>query len=237
MIGFLFDGMQRTVRLPTKKALAYIKETHTILRRKMIPLKILQAIIRRLQHASVILPTAKGFFTPINTALQGNPKIVGLGATSELCAALEDLISLLRLLSSHPTQVFDLVLDMPHYVGYHNATAEGAGEVWFSLADYMLPLLWHKMFLSDIAADVISNTNPAGGITSSDLELAAEVMAIGVILITAPHIKHVTLGTLCDNTPTVSWVKKMASRAKTPQPGGCSEGWLSCCTAAMRAGS
>jgi hypothetical protein len=89
MIGFLFNGVKRTMRLPAKKALAYIKETHTILHRKAILLKSIQAIVRRLRHASVILPAAKGFFTPINTALWGNPKIVGLGANLELRAALE----------------------------------------------------------------------------------------------------------------------------------------------------
>jgi hypothetical protein len=219
MIGFLFEGVKRTVRLPAKKALAYIKEMHTVLCRKTIPLKSLHAIVGRLHHASVILPAAKGFFTPINTALQGNPKIVGLGASLELRAALEDLISLLCLLSSCLTHVFELVLDMPHYVGYHDAAAKGAGGVWFSLADHMSLLLWREVFPSDIAASVISDTNPAGSITRSDLELAAEVMAIGVILITAPHIKHAPLGTLCNNTPTVSWVEIMASRAKTPTAG------------------
>jgi hypothetical protein len=74
MIGFLFDGVKRTVHLPAKKVLAYIKETHTILRQNTIPIKSLQAIVGRLRHASVILPAAKGFFTSINTALQGNPK-------------------------------------------------------------------------------------------------------------------------------------------------------------------
>jgi hypothetical protein len=129
------------------------------------------------------------------------------------------LVLLLRLLSSHPTHVFELVPDMPRYVGYHDAMAKDAGGVWFSLADHMSPLFWCKVFLSDIAADVISDTNPAGGITSSNLELAAEVMAIGVILELAPHIKPAPLGTLCNNMPTISWVEKMASRAKTPTAG------------------
>jgi hypothetical protein len=31
MIGFVFDGVKRTVRLPPAKAAAYIKETHTLL--------------------------------------------------------------------------------------------------------------------------------------------------------------------------------------------------------------
>ena len=39
MIGFLFDGIKRTVQLPHAKALAYIKETHQIFHRKSVPLK------------------------------------------------------------------------------------------------------------------------------------------------------------------------------------------------------
>jgi hypothetical protein len=110
---------------------------------------------------------------------------------------------------------------MPRYVGYHDAAAEGAKGVCFSLANHMLQLLWRKLFPSDIASDVVSDTNPAGGITNSNLELAVEVMAIGVILEQAPHIKHVPLGTLCNDTPTVTWVEKMDSKSKTP-----TAGWL-----------
>ena len=219
MIGFIFDGITRTVRLPAIKALAYIKEAHKILRRKTVPLKALQMLVGKLRHASIILPAAKGFFTPVNTALRGSPKIVGLGASSELRAALEDIISLLKLLSSRPTHVNELVANMPRYAGYHDAAAEGAGGVWFSLADNMVPLVWRDKFPTDIASDVVSDDNPNGGITNSDLELAAEVLAIGVILDRAPVVKHAPLGTLCDNTPTVSWVTKMASKATTPTAG------------------
>ena len=85
----------------------------------------------------------------------------------------------------------------------------------------MQPIVWRKAFPKDISSNVVSDDNPNGGITNSDLELAAEVLAIGVILDRAPCIKHAPLGTLCDNTPTVSWVEKMASKAKTP-----TVGWL-----------
>ena len=94
MIGFLFDGVTRTVRLPAKKAKAYIKEAHKILRQKTVQLKSMQALVGKLRHALVILPAAKGFFTPINTALRGNPKVIGLGKSSEVRAALQDLITL-----------------------------------------------------------------------------------------------------------------------------------------------
>ncbi len=144
-----------------------------------------------------------------------------MGASSEMQAALEELILLMKMLSRRPTHINELVADMPHYTGYHDALAEGAGGVWFSLIDHMLPSVWREEFSTDIAANVISDDNPSEGITNSDLELAAEVLAIEVILTTAPKIKHAPLGTLCDNTPTVSWVKKMASKANMP-----ATGWL-----------
>ena len=64
MIRFIFDRVKCTVHLPPAKAAAYIKETHILLRRKMVPLKKLQMLVGRLRHASIILPAAKGFFSP-----------------------------------------------------------------------------------------------------------------------------------------------------------------------------
>ena len=219
MIGFLFDGVKRTIRLPKAKASAYITEAHKVLRRKTVPLKSLQALVGKLRHASVILPAARGFFTPINAALRGNPKVIGLGRSSDVRAALEDLVTLLRILSSRATHVDELVASLPRYVGYHDAAAQGAGGVWFSLTDHMPPIVWREVFPPDITSAVVSDANPAGSITNSDLELAAAVFAIGIILEQAPNIRHAPLGTLCDNTPTVSWVEKMASKAKTPTAG------------------
>jgi hypothetical protein len=219
MIGFQFDGIKRTVCLPMEKAKDYVKEIHTVLRRKTVPLKTLQMLVGKLRHASVILPAAKGFFTPLNRAMRGNPKTVSLSSSSEVRAALKDLISLMKMLSTCPTHVTELVADMPHYAGYHDAAAEGAGGVWLLLTDEMPPSVWREAFPHDITTNVISDDNPAGSITNSDLKLAAEVLAIGVILEEAPTIRHAPLGTLCDNTPTVSWVVKMASKLSTPTAG------------------
>ncbi len=75
MLEFRFDGIKQTVHLPPEKALAYIKETHRILRRKRISLKTLQGVVGKLLHASIILPAACGFFTLINAAMKGSPSI------------------------------------------------------------------------------------------------------------------------------------------------------------------
>jgi hypothetical protein len=105
MIGFRFNGIKQTVHLPPEKAASYIRETHRILRRKSVPLKILQGVVGKLQHASIILPAAHSFFTPFNAAMKGSPKHIILGANSEVRAALEDLCMLLRILASRPTHV------------------------------------------------------------------------------------------------------------------------------------
>jgi hypothetical protein len=220
MIGFSFNGIKQTVHLPPAKAAAYIRETHRILRRKSVPLKILQGVVGKLQHASIILPATRGFFTPINSAMKGSPKHIILGAHSEVRAALKDLCTLLRILALQPTHVRELVPDMPHYVGYHDAAAERVGGVWFSLVDNMPPVVWRVAFPHDIASKVVSDGYPEGrGLTNSNLKLAAEVMAVGIALAVAPKVKHVPLGTLCDNTPMVSWIEKMASKAKVSTAG------------------
>ena len=83
----------------------------------------------------------------------------------------------------------------------------------------MKPLLWRTSFPRDIADSVITDDNPNGTITNSDLELAAEVLAVGVILTEAPDVKHKTLGTLSDNSATVGWIDRMASKSMFPTAG------------------
>ena len=130
--------------------------------------------------------------------------------------SLLDLISLMCLLSSIPTHVRELVPDMPKYSGYHDAVAEGAGGIWFSLCDDIPPLVWHEGFPSDIAAEVVSKDTLHGRLMDFDLELAVEVLVVGVALAQISNPKHIPLGTLCDSTPTVSWINKMASKSKFP---------------------
>jgi hypothetical protein len=60
----------------------------------------------------------------------------------------------------------------------------------------MPPLVWRERFPRDIEADIITDDNPSGSITNSDLELAAEVLAIGVILESVPKIGSIRTGPL-----------------------------------------
>ena len=205
-----------------------------MLRRKTVPLKKLQMLVGKLSHASIILPTAKGFFSPLNDAMRGSPKTIGLGADSKVRSALEDLISLMHLLSSRPTHVRELVPDMPHHAGYHDAAAEGAGGVWFSLCDDTPPVVWREPFPDDIAQEVVSVDTPNGRLTNSDLELAAEVLAVGVALErsskSTPHLAHFV------TTPQRSaGLTRWHQNQNHPLPAASYGALRSCCTALRRA--
>ena len=91
--------------------------------------------------------------------------------------------------------------------------------MWFSLVHTMPPVVWRLAFPLDITQDVVSLSNPNGSITNSDLELAAEVPAVGVLLAKALLIKHQPIGTLCHNSPTISWIEKFASKSRSPTAG------------------
>ncbi len=145
-------------------------------------------------------------------------KVIGLGKASEIRAALEDLCLLLWL-GLQPTLICKLVVDMPRYARYHDAAEEGAGGVWFSLVHKMQPVVRILLFPCNVSDEVVLFNNPRGQLTTLDLELAAEVLGVGVILVEAPVIKQEPLGTLCDNTPTVSCIEKMASKSSTSMAG------------------
>jgi hypothetical protein len=79
MIGFEFDGIERTLRLLRDKARRYIKETHNMIRHKSVPMKVFQTVVGKLRHATTIMPAAQGFFSPINALLKLSTKSLQLG--------------------------------------------------------------------------------------------------------------------------------------------------------------
>jgi hypothetical protein len=67
----------------------------------------------------------------------------------------------------------------------------------------------------DIRSEVVATNNPTGSITNSDLELAGTITQHNV----ATHlgeVRHRTIGTLTDNTPTLAWQRKGSTTTTAP---------------------
>jgi hypothetical protein len=65
----------------------------------------------------------------------------------------------------------------------------------------------------DIRDNVISESNPTGTLTNSDVELAA-ILIHHLVLERAMALRHVKTVTFSDNSPAVAWVSKMTTRAE-----------------------
>jgi hypothetical protein len=217
ILGYLLDGVNRTVQLPHDRAEALLTEVRSILRKQRIPLKRFRSIAGRLQHAARILPAARAFFTPINNALRGLPAFVGLSRHGDVRHALNDIAAVIRDLASRPTHVSELVQGELDYVGYCDASAFGAGGVWFGGKSQLAPIVWRVQWPNDITTAVVSDTNPTGRLTNSDLEMAGVLLHEAVLeahLGTAMAGAQIAIG--CDNSPAVSWTTRMATRSASP---------------------
>ena len=135
----------------------------------------------RLQHATRILPAARGFFMPLYNALKGLPESIGLSCHGEVRHALLDVANVIRDLASRPAHVKELVQQLLNYTGYCDASAFGAGGVWFGANIALPPSVWRVQWPADITNNVISDANPDGRLTISDLEMAAVVLQEAVL--------------------------------------------------------
>jgi hypothetical protein len=218
ILGYWLDGVARTIQLPPNRAELLLKEVKAILKKKRVPLKRFRSIAGRLQHAARILPAAKAFFTPLNNALKGAPNFIGLPRHGEIRNALLDFAAVIRDLASRPTHVHELVQQTLDYTGYCDASAFGAGGVWFGAKQHLDPIVWRVQWPKDVTSAVISTTNPLGTLTNSDLEMAGVLLQEAVLeaAIGPNRMRHTLTAIGCDNSPAVAWTKRMATRSASP---------------------
>ena len=79
------------------------------------------------------------------------------------------------------------------------------------------PILWHTHFPEYIQKMLVSQTNPSGTITNSDLELALTI-AHDNILTNTTSVAHLYTCSLTDNTPAQACVKKAAPPPQARPP-------------------
>ena len=60
ILGCLFDGIERTITLPTEKLNLIAKELKAVYRKKVIPLQRFHQLVGKLRLASFAIPTGKG---------------------------------------------------------------------------------------------------------------------------------------------------------------------------------
>lgn len=115
---------------------------------------------------------------------------------------------------SIPTLCRELVPGHPDYIGVKDALGHGVGGVIVSEGMACPPTVFRMPWPDDIKADLVSFANPKGRITNSDLEFAGMLLLWLVMedVCDIGSIPGCRVGLYSDNMPTVSWVRRMASR-------------------------
>jgi len=215
ILGWIFDGIARTIELPAKKVLSLEGDISAVLRHKGCTNKELQSILGKLQHASLAIPGGRGLLGPVYQKLQqrsdAKPYRIPIPTNSYEYGLLYDFRALIKLVGSRPTHCAQLVSGMPAYIGFCDACKYGAGGVWLAGSNYLHPVVWRVAWPPDIVARLVSSSNRQGDLTINDLEMAA-LLLHRLVLEQLVDIKHKHTASWIDNKSTVSWASKLSSK-------------------------
>lgn len=128
--------------------------------------------------------------------------------------ALADFRLMLDDISTRPTRINELIPLLTSTVGHHDASGVGAGGVWF-IPDHIPlckgfkrgPVVWQYKWPTDITARLITESNPHGSITSSDLKLAGGLLHLDA-LVRFCDVRERTILSKTDNLATLYWQRK-----------------------------
>ena len=111
-----------------------------------------------------------------------------ISLTKGVHQALSDFDWILNDIASRPTRIAELVPMLSSAEGHHDASGEGAGGVWFP-APHLAPrhgfddrpLLWRLQWPQDIIDSLVTEDNPHGTISNSDLKLDGGLLHLEAI--------------------------------------------------------
>ena len=106
----------------------------------------------------------------------------------------------------------ELVPEPASYKGTLDAAgAWGAGGVWVPGTKALAPIVWRVQWPKEVLNRLVTEDNPDGDITNSDLEMADEVLGFLVLKANVP-LRWEHVGVCSDNSATVAWQGRGVSK-------------------------
>ena len=217
LLGFDFDGINKTMWLEEAKREFLL----TILKRwireadrgqRGIPFAEFRSVTAKIRHAFTSIPQGVALLSTCNRILQAEPRYVYIHRNKRLLQAIKGCRTLLRESFNDPTRCRELTSRWPDFVGVVDASSHGVGGVVFGEGSECIPTVFRWKWPEEISKDVKSVENPSGGITNSDLEMAGMVLAWLVIEGVGGDLTEKTIALFGDNTPSISWINRLASK-------------------------
>ena len=215
ILGMTFDGTDKTIWLSESKRDAIINTLRLWLRganaRKGIAFDEFRVTLSKLQHAFLTVPAGKGLLSAFYMVLAKQPKVVYLHKNTNLRNAVMDCRTFLRETISSPTKCRNLITGWPDYIGITDASGHGLGGVIVGENKTAPPTVFRLQWPPDITASIVSDDNPCGTITNSDLEMAGLLM-LWLVMEEVCEVRDAHVALFSDNSPTVHWVQRLAAK-------------------------
>ena len=137
-----------------------------------IPYEEFDSTIEKCRHMFTSVPAGNGLMSPCNAVCRLNPKFVWLHKNPDLRLAIKGMRTIIRETASTPTPCRELIQGWPDYGGVKDASKYGVGGVIIGENEACIPTVFRYQWPDDIMQDVVSEVNPTGRLTNSDLEMA-----------------------------------------------------------------
>ena len=208
VLGWLIDALRGTLELPEHRQLRLIEIFDYLRGRRRVGISKWHKILGELRSMALGIPGSRGFFGALQCGLRYADKH-RVSLTKEIRDQLADFELLCQDLAARPTSIAELVPDHPISVGPHDASGLGMGGCWLPAVNgsTITPFLWRSRFPQAITDSLVSDDNPQGTVTNSDLELAG-MIAHADTMVQQYDCAGRTLVPLGDNIPSVAWSLK-----------------------------
>jgi hypothetical protein len=223
ILGWIIDTINMTIQLPQHRVdrLAEILNSIPATQRRT-SVKKWYSILGELRSMALALPGSRNIFSTMQHALTNKAK-GRIALNKEVHNALDDFRWMHNNIATRPTRIAEIIPLLPAAEGHHDASGIGAGGVWF-LGDNIIPregyvkgkpILWRYKWPQYIVDRLITDQNPNGTISNSDLELAGGLFQLDVIS-QCFDVRERTILSKGDNLSTTFWERNGSTTSIKP---------------------
>lgn len=222
ILGWIIDTAKLTIQLPIHRQERLAEILASIpSHQKRTSIKKWHKVLGELRSMSIALPGSRSLFSHMQRSLasrQGNRITLKKGVHQ----ATADFKWILKDMSSRPTRIAEVVPLQSSAEGHHDASGEGVGGVWFPAPHLQArqghdtrPMLWRLEWPQHIIDSLVTDKNPSGTISNSDLELDGGLIHLEAIA-QCFDVRERTVLSKTDNLATFLWQRKGNARTNVP---------------------
>ena len=142
-------------------------------RRGRLYLKTFRSVMGKYSHTNIGIPAAKGLFVLINAVMGQAPLWVNLENSTSVQQLVSGIRKLIQEASVEMTKWTELILGDTSCIAFIYTFGGGCKRVWMGATEELEIVVWRQECIPEIILSLITQKNPKGTLSISDLDMAA----------------------------------------------------------------